>query len=100
MSVNAVQQLISQQVADLHRRFRERDAEGLAAVAWGKTVPPLPRCPACDAAAEQIDQRMEDPKFGVDETAVRLRWLPCGHLFRAVVDLDAEPFNPGKEPAP
>jgi len=47
--------------------------------------------------AEQIDQRVEDPKFGVDEREVRLRWLPCGHRFRAVIDLDAGPVRPGEE---
>ncbi|MFI6491196.1 hypothetical protein [Streptomyces sp. NPDC050564] len=93
MSNEAVQRLTSQQVADLRRQFHERD-EHLAKV--GPTeIPtaPLPPCPACGAETERIDQRMEDPEFGVDGTALRLRWLPCDHRFRAVVDLDAPPVD-------
>ncbi|KOG21791.1 hypothetical protein [Streptomyces viridochromogenes] len=94
----AVQQLTSRQIADLHRQFRERDAQGLGTVLRNLPAPPLPRCPACDAEAERVDQRVEDAAFGVDETALRLRWLPCGHRFRAVVDLDAGPVRPDEEP--
>ena len=92
-----VQRLTSEQVADLRRQFRERDAEGLGAALLGKPAPPLPRCPACDAVAERIDQRVEDPQFGVDETALLLRWLPCGHRFRAVVDLGVGVVRPDEE---
>lgn len=94
---DTVQQLTSQQVADLRRQLRERDAVGLSTVLRNLPAPPLPRCPACDAEAERIDQRVEDPKFGVDETALRLRWLPCDHRFRAVVDLSASPVRPDEE---
>jgi hypothetical protein len=91
---DTVQLLTSQQVADLRRQLCERDAEGLGTILRGEPAPPLPRCPACDAETERIDQRVEDPEFGVDETALRLRWLPCGHRFRAVVDLDAVSERP------
>jgi hypothetical protein len=97
----AVQQLTSQQVADLVRQFRKRDAEGLRAIVLGEPAPPLPHCPSCNADAERIDQRVEDPEFGVDETALITRWSPCGHRFRAVVDLDASagPVRPDEEAA-
>lgn len=93
MPENPVQTLTSHQVAELSRQFRERD-ERLASLEPTE-VPsaPLPRCPACDAETERIDERTEDPKFGVDETALLMRWLPCGHRFRAVVDLDAPPVD-------
>lgn len=94
-------QLISEQITDLRRQFDER-AERLASL--GPTeIPtaPLPHCPACAAEAERIDQRVEDPKFDVDEREVRMRWLPCGHQFRAVIELlDAGPVRPGEEPTP
>ena len=94
-----VQRLTSQQVADLRSQFRKRDAEGLSTALRNLPAPPLPPCPACDAEVERIDQRVEDPKFGVDETALRLRWLPCGHRFRAVIDPSAGPVRPAEEPA-
>ncbi|MFC7817571.1 hypothetical protein ACFUTR_23355 [Streptomyces sp. NPDC057367] len=89
-----VHQLTNQQVADLRRQFRERDAEGLGALLRGEPVPPLPDCPTCGAAPERVDQRVEDPEFGVDETALLVRWRPCGHQLRAVVDLDVGPVRP------
>ena len=92
-----VQQLTTEQVAELRRQFNDRAAQGLSTVLRGAPAPPLPPCPSCDVVAEQIDQRVEDPKFGVDEREVRLRWLPCGHRFRAVIDLDAGPVRPGEE---
>jgi hypothetical protein len=95
-----VQQLTSQQIATLRRQFSDRDAEGLGAILRSEPVPPLPDCPACSVEPERIDQRVEVPEFGVDETALRVRWLPCGHRFRAVVDLDAVPVLPGEEPTP
>lgn len=93
-----VQQLTSEQVAELRRQFNARTTDGLGALLRGEPAPPLSRCPACDAEAERIDQRVEDPEFGVDVTALRFRWLPCGHRFRAVVDLDAGLARPGEEP--
>lgn len=96
-----VRQLTSQQVSDLRRQFDER-AERLASLGPTETpTAPLPRCPACTAEAERIDQRVEDPKFDVYEREVRMRWLPCGHRFRAVVELvDAGPVRPDEEPTP
>lgn len=85
----AAQQLTSQQVAELRHQFRERDEEIASKGPTEVPAAPLPRCPACGGEAERVDQRVEDPRFGVDEAALRLRWLPCGHRFRAVVDLDA-----------
>jgi hypothetical protein len=98
MTADAVQQLTSQQAADLRRQFTARAAEGLGTLLRGEPAPPLPRCPACNAVAERVDQRVEDPKFDVDETALLARWLPCGHRFRVVIDLDAGPVRPGEEP--
>jgi hypothetical protein len=94
----AVQQLTSQQVAELRRQLNDRTVTGLATVLHGDPAPPLPRCPACNAVAERIDERVEDPKFGVDETSLRLRWLPCGHRFRTVVDPSVGPVRPDEEP--
>lgn len=83
-----VQQLTTGQVADLRQQFRERDTKGLTTVLRNQPAPPLPPCPACHVEPERIDSRVEDPKFGVYETALRFRWLPCGHRFRGVVDPD------------
>jgi hypothetical protein len=98
-----VQQLTRQQIATLRRQFRDRDAAGLGAVLRSEPVPPLPGCLACGVEPERVDQWVDDLEFGVDGAAVRLRWLPCGHRFRAVVDLevvdlDAGPVRPGEEP--
>lgn len=93
-----VQPLTSQQVADLRRQLNKRPTEALSTILRGKPLPPLPPCPDCGAAAERVDERVEEPKLNVDETALRLRWLPCGHRFRAVADLDAGPVRPGEEP--
>lgn len=93
MAEDTVETLTSRQVADLRRQLRERDALGLANVLRQLPAPPLPRCPGCDAEAERIDQRVEDPEFGVDGMHLRIRWLPCGHRFRAAVDVDAPPVD-------
>ena len=93
MSDESVQQLTSQQVAGLKRQFRERDEQIVSRGPFGIPAAPLPRCLACGAKAERIDQRLEDPRFGIDERVLRLRWLPCGHQFRAVTDLDAPPVD-------
>ena len=93
MTESPVETLTSRQVADLRRQLRERDARGLATSLQQLPAPALPGCPACDAEVERIDQRVEDPEFGVYETWVRMRWLPCGHRFRAAVDMDAPPVD-------
>lgn len=82
-----IPELTGQQVAELRRRFRQRKAQAMEAALRGMLAgPPLPRCPGCTISAERIDQRVEEPEFGVSETVLRLRWLPCGHVFRAPVD--------------
>lgn len=91
-----VQQLTSQQVAELRRQLREHDM----LVVTGAGAAALPPCPTCGSVTERIQSQAEDPKFDVDETAIRYRWLPCGHRFRAVVDLDAGPVRPDEEPKP
>lgn len=97
---DTVQQLTGQQAADLRRQLLKRAADGLGTTLRGEPAPPLPPCPNCGDVAERIDERVEDPQFGVDETALRVRWLPCGHRFRAVVDLDVPPVRPGEETTP
>lgn len=92
-----VQQLTRQQMANVRGQFEDRLKE-LISLDPGAPHPPLPRCPSCEADAERIDQRLEDPEFGADETVVRMRWLPCGHRFRGVVDPDVQPVRPGEEP--
>ncbi|MFI6560418.1 hypothetical protein [Streptomyces sp. NPDC050534] len=86
-----VQQLTSQQVADLRRQFNERAAQGLGTILRHQPAPPLPPCPACDVEPERIDYRVEDPKFDVYEPVLRFRWLPCGHRFRGAVDPNEVP---------
>ena len=93
-----VQQLTSEQVAALRRQLNNRPTEALSTILRGAPLPPLPPCPACGATAERVDERVEDPEFGVDETALRLRWLPCGHRFRALVDPSTDPVRPDEEP--
>ncbi|TVZ96501.1 hypothetical protein [Streptomyces sp. BK340] len=93
-----VQQLTNEQVAALRQQLNNRPVQALGTILSGDPLPPLPPCPACGAAAERIDQRVEAPAFGVYETALRLRWLPCGHRFRAVADLDAGPVRPEEDP--
>lgn len=80
-----VQQLTAEQVTDLRRQFRERNERYAALGPADDPAAPLPSCPACGAEAEDIDALAEDPQFGVDGVALHMRWLPCGHRFRAVV---------------
>jgi hypothetical protein len=94
-----VQQLTRQEMANVRGQFEQRLLKTIDSVPGGP-YPPLPRCPACDADAERVEQRMEDPQFAVDETVVRMRWLPCGHRFRGVVDPGVQPVRPDEEPTP
>lgn len=94
-----LQTLTAEQIVDLRRQLNNRPTEALSTILRGKPLPPLPPCPACGAAAERVDERVEDPEFGVYGTALRLRWLPCGHRFRAVVDPSEGLVRPDEEPA-
>ncbi|BBC35272.1 hypothetical protein SGFS_065660 [Streptomyces graminofaciens] len=94
-----VQQLTRQQMANVRGQLEDRLMQ-LIGLEPGAPQPPRPACPACGADAERIDQRLEDSEFGVDETVVRMRWLPCGHRFRGVVDPDVQPERPGEETTP
>lgn len=94
---DTVQQLTRQQMADVRGQFEQRLLDTIGS-APGGPYPPLPCCPTCGADAERIEQRLEDPQFGVDETVLRMRWLPCGHRFRGVVDPDVQPVRPDEEP--
>jgi len=89
-----VQGLTSEQHANLRRQLRERDMEVLTSTGPGL----LPPCPSCGAQTERLQSQAEDFVFEAFEPVIRYRWLPCGHQFRAVVDLDAEPVRPGEEP--
>jgi hypothetical protein len=88
-----VQQLTDEQVADLRRQFRERNEQYAALGPTQDPAAPLPHCPACDAEAVDIDSLAEDPEFGVAEVVLHMRWLPCGHRFRAVVDEGERPAS-------
>lgn len=92
-----VQQLTRQEMANVRGQFEQRLLDTIDSTPGGP-YPPLPCCPSCGADAERVDQRLEDPEFGVDETVVRMRWLPCGHQFRGVVDSDVQPVRPDEEP--
>ena len=93
-----VQHLTTEQVSELRRQMNNRVVQGLVTTLWGEPAPPLPHCPGCGADAERVDEREEDPQFGVYETARLVRWLPCGHRFRCVVDPSAGPVRPDEEP--
>jgi len=95
--MSELETLTVEQVAALRRQLNNRPTEALSTVLRGKPLPPLPPCPACGASAERVDERVEDPQFDVYDMALRLRWLPCGHRFRAVVDPSAGLVGPGEE---
>lgn len=86
MSEDAVQTLTSRQLAELRRQLRERDEQIVSRGPLGVPAAPLPGCPACEVEVERIDQRLEEPKFAVGMRVLRLRWLPCGHRFRAATE--------------
>jgi hypothetical protein len=73
-------------MADLRIELRDRDEEFSSRGPFAAPILRLPRCPACEGPAEQIEMRLEDPELGKDEQAIGLHWLPCGHRFRAVDD--------------
>ena len=91
---DTVQGLTSEQAADLRRQLREHGMQVLT----GNGTGALPPCPACGAEAERLQSQAEGQVFEVDERVIRYRWLPCGHQFRAAVDLDEELVRPGGEP--
>ncbi|SES03890.1 hypothetical protein [Streptomyces qinglanensis] len=91
----SVQELTAEQMAELRWQLNSRPVRALGTIARGEPLPPLPRCPGCGAVAERVDERLEDPQFGVYETALLARWLPCGHRFRGIVDPFAESVRPG-----
>ena len=89
MSQHEVQRLTPQQMADLRIELRDRDEEFASRGPFAAPILRLPKCPACEGTAEQIEMRLEDPELGKNERMLRLRWLPCGHRFRAVDDIRA-----------
>lgn len=90
-----VQQLTSEQAAELRGELREQFMQSVTGDGPGL----LPACRACDTPPERILSQGEgELRFDVDEVAIIYRWLPCGHQFRVVVDLDAGPVRPGEEP--
>ncbi|WP_369274541.1 hypothetical protein AB5J55_35490 [Streptomyces sp. R11] len=43
--------------------------------------PPLPECPTCSVAPEQITTRTAEPSFKQDGTPLLVDFKPCGHGF-------------------
>lgn len=65
----------------LKQRTAERETEIVVNMLQLPDYPPLPECPACEAAPEQITQRVADPSFGQDGTPILVDFRPCGHGF-------------------
>ncbi|MFF2383789.1 hypothetical protein [Streptomyces sp. NPDC058108] len=67
----------------LKQRTENREAEIVVNVLQLPDYPPLPECPTCDVAPEQITSRTSDPvAFDRDEVAILVDFKPCGHRFR------------------
>jgi len=67
----------------LKERTAEREREIVVNVLQLPDYPPLPECPTCDGAPEQITTRTSDPvSFDRDETSVLVDFKPCGHGFK------------------
>ncbi|MFD1277487.1 hypothetical protein [Streptomyces kaempferi] len=61
----------------------DREREIVVNVLQVPAYPPLPACPTCDVAPEQITSRTPDPvAFDRDETAILVDFKPCGHAFQ------------------
>lgn len=78
------------QVVAMQAAMRQREEAIIDGVLQQPDYPPLPACPECGTAPERIAERIEEPKFGVDEDAVLVNIKPCGHRFRAVVELEMQ----------
>ncbi len=79
------------QFSAIRQALRDRERAIIEHVLQQPEYPPLPPCPECGAVVEQMDSAVEPPKFEVDEQAFLINVKPCGHRFRAVVDLDETP---------
>lgn len=69
--------------AQLERELRQREKTIIDGLLQQPDYPPLPCCPECHAAVEEISS-MRD--FATDDTLINVQ--PCGHRFR-VAPLDA-----------
>ncbi|MFJ7998962.1 hypothetical protein ACIQ7D_17700 [Streptomyces sp. NPDC096310] len=72
----------------MRRALAQREHEIIEQVLQQPDYPPLPPCPRCRAPVEAMDSMMEPPQFAVIEQAFLINLKPCGHKFRAAVDLD------------
>ncbi|MDH6610297.1 hypothetical protein M2164_005932 [Streptomyces sp. SAI-208] len=81
-------ELSPEQFHDMRHALDQRERAIIEHVLQQPDYPPLPPCPECGAAVEQMDSMVEPPQFAVDEQAFLINVKPCGHKFRAVIDLD------------
>jgi hypothetical protein len=65
----------------LKQRTEERETEIVVNMLQLPEYPPLPECPACEAAPERITCRTADPAFDQDEAPLLVDFAPCGHGF-------------------
>lgn len=64
----------------LKQRIEERDREIFTLMLQMPDYPPLPECPTCDAAPDEIRSRTSDP----GEPAFLVDFKPCGHGFKVL----------------
>lgn len=81
-------ELSSAEFSRMRWELRKREEAIIEQVLQQADYPPLPACPECAVAVEKMESMVEPQKFEVDEQAVLINLKPCGHRFRAVVDLD------------
>ncbi|MER5875416.1 hypothetical protein ABT119_05745 [Streptomyces sp. NPDC001910] len=62
----------------LKQRAEEREWEIVTLMLQMPDYPPLPECPTCEAAPEEIRSRTSDP----GESALLVDFKPCGHRFK------------------
>ncbi|HTE56978.1 MAG TPA: hypothetical protein VK698_39265 [Kofleriaceae bacterium] len=79
------------QLNDMGEAIRDRERTILAGAPQRPDYPPLPPCPECGAVAERVESMMELPSFGVYEQVVLIDLTPCGHRFKATLELDESP---------
>lgn len=81
-------ELTADQFAAMRKSLRKREAAIIEQVLQQPDYPPLPACPECGHLLEEIISGVEGPGFGVAGTTFLINVEPCGHRFRAAVNLD------------
>ena len=89
-----VQQLTSQQAAELRSQLRAHDMHAVDSA--GAPFAPLPPCPGpgCGVPAERVVSHAEDVPFGERPLRFRrYRWSPCGHEVRELIGVAGRPVG-------